>query len=168
MNLYTEEDYRLYRAIRRIADFTFERLAIRDGSSLAGSDKTLWLEDRRNESVNPFYDQMESGLILQMYYSLPGKIHTPWGYWGFTGSGSGPGGGFEPVITDIIAATEARLEREKVINSTGQFGPWYALRKIDDFVLPPAIRRAQKDYIPYEQAKDIWAAMTERYQKDAS
>lgn len=38
---------------------------------------------------NPYHDQTRSGLMLEAYYGMPSRIHTPCGGWKVLGSGCG-------------------------------------------------------------------------------
>lgn len=161
-SLFTEADYTTYKAVRALADLVFAEFYKAGGSSDPASRAEAWLEDRRNESVNPFYDQTENGLVLELYYGLPSKIHTPWGGWSFTGSGSSPRDWFEDLVQTITEQTQATVH----CPSMGRHGPWFALGKIGDYQCGPAVPREIAAYLPYESARDIWAAMTARYKQE--
>lgn len=149
---HTNQDFLLYCQIRAIADLIFTILAQHGGGSAAGSSP--WLEDRRKESVNPFYFQTDHGLFLEMYYDLPSTIHTPWGKWGFGGSGSGR---MELIVNDLLVAlAPVSVQMPKKVNNWGEFGPIYSIKG-------SGLHRKQANYIPYETAHAIWDEMTVRY-----
>lgn len=150
---HTNQDFVLYCQIRAIADLVFIILTQHGGGSTAGSS-SLWLEDRRKEGVNPFYFQTDHGLFLEMYYGLPSTIHTPWGIWGFGGSGSGR---MEPIVNALlIALAPVSVQMPKKVNNWGEFGPIYSVKG-------PGLHRKQADYIPYEAAHVLWDEMTSHY-----
>lgn len=152
--MYTEADYALYCTIRQIADLVFAKLVKHNGSTDPSSPHDLWLEDRRGESVNPFYGQTSRGLFLEMYYGLPSTLHTPWGKWGFVGSGSGD---FTVMVQDLLGELgPVYTASPKKITDMGEFGPVYSIKGLAQHLDPV-------DYLHYDAANDIWDEMTARY-----
>lgn len=151
------EDYEIYVAVRRVADIVFEYASPDVGT------KGIWLEDRRNESVNPYYDQTESGLFLEFYYGQPSKVWTPWGYYGFSGSGSGWWNEETPKILERLGAILFSPEQN---TKAGTIGPVYALHRVDGVQLPEPKLRERQNYLEYEVAKRAWENMTKRYKAE--
>ncbi len=146
-------DDELYAVVRRIGDLFFE---------LVANEEDAWVEDRRRDSVNPFYNQTKQGLFLEVYYGAPSVLWTPWGKWGFTG----------PAYGDLSKTTKEFLRRlgavmcvkERTSNLVGVYGPVYALYRIDDQPLPAPIRRASReDYLTDEEAELEWERLTAEY-----
>lgn len=46
-------------------------------------------EDRRHQGSNPYHNRTSRGLCIELYYDMPNKVWTPWGYYGYGGSGGG-------------------------------------------------------------------------------
>lgn len=151
------EDYELYVAVRKIADMVFEYASPDVGT------KGIWLQDRRGEGVNPYYDQTESGLFLEFYYRQPSKVWTPWGYYGFSGSGSGRWDEETPKILERLGATLFRPEQNAKM---GTIGPVYALHQVDGVQLPEPKLRERQNFLEYEVAKRAWENMTNRYKTE--
>ncbi|HEX8974828.1 MAG TPA: hypothetical protein VF817_05115 [Patescibacteria group bacterium] len=144
--------FQLYMAARAIADLVYE-YASPEVSRADG----IWLDDRRNEGVNPYYSQTSSGLFLELYYGQPGSIHTPWGKWGCWGSGSGS---WEKKMPELLERLGATVHKELLRNSQGEFGPIYALHRVGDLVLPDPVVRARGEELSYETAKAEWERLT--------
>ena len=151
------EDYEIYVAVRRVADIVFEYASPDVGT------KGIWLEDRRNESVNPYFDQTESGLFLEFYYGHPSKVWTPWGYYGFSGSGSGRWDEETPKILERLGAILFSPEQD---TKAGVIGPVYALLRVDGVQLPEPKLRKPQNYLEYEVAMRAWENMTKRYEAE--
>lgn len=66
-------DAALQQQARKIADIVFEYFAT------GASHASPYLEDRRRETPNSFYNQTAQGFFLELYYGLPSKLWTPWG-----------------------------------------------------------------------------------------
>ena len=140
------DEKQLFSLIRQVADMAFEY-----SSPDTGSER--WLEDRRKENVNPFYSQTESGLFLELYYGIPGRIWTPWGQWDCWGSSSGGWGDVMSKFLERLGAVEhIPLRRSKM----GEFGPVFALTEVDGVALPPAVIRAHDEFIEYKDARAAW------------
>ncbi|PID52236.1 MAG: hypothetical protein CR972_03055 [Candidatus Moraniibacteriota bacterium] len=149
--------FQLYLAIRSIANLMFEYAS----AEVERDQGVPWLDDRRDESVNPFYNQIKQGVFLEMYYSQPGKIWTPWGCWNCWGSGSGSWNEKLPEIFERLGVT---VFKEKITNEMGVFGPVYSIHKIDDQVLPePIIKTSSKEYISFGKSCEIWEDLTNKY-----
>lgn len=149
--------FQTYMAARAIADLAYE-FATPDVSR--DDFETPWLNDRRDESVNPFHSQTKRGLFLEIYYGQPGKIWTPWGQWGCWGSGSGS---WTEKMPKLLERLGAAIFREEIINSMGHFGPIYAVHRVDDLVLPIPEVRERNQYLPYKQAELEWENLTKYY-----
>lgn len=152
------EDDNLYSAVIRIADIFFEEVEKRDVDNLISIS-------RRDDGVNPFYSQTDSGLFLEYYYGHPSKIWTPWGYLGFTGScitsGNAP---WEEILDSFLERLGAILFTPEQDESFGVVGPVYALHKVDDMKLPEPRLREKQNYLEYEVVKEAWKNMANRYQ----
>lgn len=147
----------LFDVAHEVADFIFAQLAVRN-KHRPDHDK-LYMEDRRKESVNPFYNQMTQGLALEMYYGMPSRIWTPWGQWGFGGSGMGS---FDAFVELLLPQLGGEVLVPLVANSMGEFGPTYGITKIGSMALPQPIVCAKRDeFMVYERARDIWQEMTD-------
>lgn len=157
---FTEEQVLVFKAARALADRVFALLAEEGGSTDPRSAHRCWLDEWRGESVNPFYSQTASGLFLEMYYSLPNKVWTPWGYWSFGGSGSGD---FTIITKRLLEECGAEVFQERATSAMGVHGPVYRLQRVGDIVLPDAAVRPRADYISYEDAKAQWEALVARY-----
>lgn len=146
------DDYALFCAAHRIADI------IHDDRARRG----LWMEDRRGESVNGFYNHTSSGLFLEMYYGLPSTLWTPWGKWGFGGSGIG---GEEGQTLAFLVAHFGVVEHLALkVTGMGCFGPVFALYRVDDVALPTAdMASPVKDWHGhYERCTAAWEALKQR------
>lgn len=154
------EDYDLYVAIRRIADIFFEEVR---RAQAAGADLNV---EFLNENVNPFYNQTDSGLFVEYYYSSPSKIWTPWGYWQCIWHVSYSGNPWEEILPrflERIGATEHMPLRHA---SYGEVGPVYAVHRVDDVELPEPKVRERQNYLEYEVANKAWDNMTKRYERE--
>jgi hypothetical protein len=143
-------------AARKIADLSYEFAS-------PSVKKEPWLGDRRDEGVNPFYNQTETGLFLEMYYGIPGKIWTPWGCWGCWGSGTGWDKKMTEAFLERLGATMYQQERYVEGACGGVIGPVYAVHRVDDMLLPDPVVRNRKKYLSYEQAKEEWGRLTRYY-----
>ena len=148
----TEDDCTLFRQIRQIANIVYEYAT----PNQKKNNDIPWLQDRRNESVNPFYNQTSSGLFLELYYGQPGFLHTPWGKWNCWGSGSSTGGDWEERLPLILKRLGAIEYLPEIQTQMGCFGPVYKLTSLDGITLPEAIVRNPEEYLPYEEANAIW------------
>jgi hypothetical protein len=156
-------DYRLFCAIKGIANRVYELLAEHDGTTIAGERKSLWLQDWRSESVNPYYSQTSQGLMLELYYGTPSRLWTPWGQWGFAGSSAATGSGFEPLVAALCEELGASVFKPEVVNSMGCFGPVYALSKFEGESLPAPAMRPRDERLTYEDAKAQWESLQAIY-----
>ncbi len=150
------DDFELYTLIRHIADL------ILSYANKGTENGRIWVEDRRKEGSNPYYNQTADGLFLEFYYGHPSKLWTPWGEWEFTGSGSG---NWEPFLPEILERLGAELHEPERHSKMGVFGPVYALRKVDDTVLPDPIALDNKAYDSYEDVNKAWKKLTEKYRE---
>lgn len=153
------ENYDLYVAVRKVADLVFEYAS----GDVNISRDHIWLEDRREGKVNPFYNQTESGLFLEFYYGQPSSVWTPWGKYGFGGSGSGDWGLVIPRILERFGTTLYQPERN---TNQGTFGPVYAIHRVDDLRLPEPQWREPQNYLAYEVVEQAWNNMTRRYNSE--
>lgn len=138
----------LYRAARQFADEVFE----------IANEHHIFLIDQRRQEPNPYYHYTADGLLFEVYYDIPGHLHTPWGQWNFAGSGSGEWGQLMPALLERWGA----VLREPVRFSTqGQFGPIYELTRWGDRPLPAAMTRGEP--LEYETARDEWQTLSVQY-----
>jgi hypothetical protein len=153
------DSLQIYTAVRRIADLSFEFYQPMDssfGKYAAG--------DRRNEGVNPFYNQTTGGLFLEQYYGGPGSIWTPWGKWGCWGGGC-TGSNKDPMPDFLNAIGEVELFAAERNTAQGTIGPVYAIRKVGDIVLPKPELRKAPSYFEYEEAKRLWDEVSNQFNK---
>lgn len=129
-------------------------------SGNSGGNSKLWLEDRRRESVNPYYNQTESGLFLEVYYGIPGHIWTPWGQWNCWGSGSGLGRHWDDAMSKILNILGAVMYKPLKRNYIGDFGPVYKITSVCGIKLPPAVVRHPDSFLEYEVAKETWSKLS--------
>lgn len=152
-------DVTFYGLTRKVADTVFELIEsqISDPDGYKSS-----MEDRREERVNPYYNQTADGLFLELYYGMPSSLWTPWGKWGFGGSGSGYWDTILPLILERFGAT---LHQPLRRSSMGEFGPVYALHKVGDTPLPSPIELDNAAYASYEDSRAAWEELTLQYKQ---
>jgi hypothetical protein len=153
-------NFELYVATRRIGD-----IVLKAAHRIKTTDKYFSAEDRRNEGVNPYYNQTETGLYLDFSYRSPHKVWTPWGEWGFVGSVGSGGDDLKRWSEDVLGRLETKLFRPEINNEQGSFGPTYAVHKIGDNQLPEPKIRPNNSYLPYKTANKIWEDYTSQYQE---
>lgn len=151
-------NFELYVATRRIGDIVHE--VAREVSTKKDS---LWIEDRRNETANPYYNQTESGLFLDYSYGLPHSVWTPWGEWGFRGSASSVYETVRRLTEGVMERLDVTEHRPQIDNEQGSFGPTYAVRKVEGIELPEPVIRPRNAYLAYEDAKNAWKSFTDQY-----
>ncbi len=145
----------IYTAMRRVADLAYQFYTADAGG------RGYWLDDRRNESVNAFYNQTTGGLFLEQYYGIPGSIWTPWGKWGCWGSGGGCG---DQTLKAFMAAIGDVVEFEPIRHTKmGSVGPIYAILRVGDIELPKPELREHASYFEYEEANRLWAEVAATY-----
>lgn len=115
---------------RKIADIIFTYAHTEAGRSDISSP---WLEDRRKELVNCYYNKTKSGYFLELYYEQPGYLWTPEGTWNFAGSGSGS---WDKIMPEVLARFDAEEILAHYTTEMGEYGPVYALHSIDGEPLP--------------------------------
>ena len=152
----------VYAAARKIADLSYDFYG-------SGIKSDVWLDDRRNESVNPYYSQTTGGLFLELLYGIPGKIWTPWGYWGCWGSGAGTYETLDRAMKGFLAAIgEVRLYQAERNTFSGTVGPIYQILRVGDVVLPEPVARESNSYMEYDEAKKQWELLTHEYKLNKS
>ncbi len=151
----------LYAMTRKAADIIFEYATTRADDM--NSEKP-WIEDRRKDNPNPFLNQTAYGLYLELYYGTPYSLWTPWGEWNFAGPGSDS---WENILPSIIRRFAARLHHPLILNETGEYGPVYELRKVENKMLPRPLELDKSIYASYEEAKNAWEEMTRQYYNSA-
>jgi hypothetical protein len=145
----------IYTAARKIADIAFE---------LYSPDPKLdgWLDDRRDQGVNPYYNQTIDGLFIEQYYGIPGSIWTPWGKWGCWGSGTSR----LDLMEDFLHRVGEAVEAIPVVNTRdGTLGPVFAVVRVGDIVLPKPELRDRGSLIKYEEAKRLWAEVDQQFRE---
>jgi len=146
----------LFQAARKIADLTFSHPNVSTDPGCLNSGY-VWLEDRRNEDVNPYYNQTKQGLFFEIYYGSPGHLWTPWGKWNFAGSSSGF---WDNILLDILSMFDVKMYQEMYHTEMGGYGPVYSLHKVLELVLPDPIAILDgEEFKSYEQAKAEWEAL---------
>jgi hypothetical protein len=122
-----------------------------------------WLQDRRSAPVNPYYSQTASGLFLEIYYGIPGKIWTPWGYWDCWGSGRRSDLATEKFFSHLDLEVHQKLKTTQM----GTIGPVYKILAVEGDALPEPVVRDRSDYLDLKAAKAGWKAMLERFESKA-
>jgi hypothetical protein len=151
------DDFERFSQTREIANIVFEYAS---GNVKRAFDQ-IWMEDRRNEDANPFYDQTHRGFFLEGYYGQISKLHTPWGAYGFGGSGSG--GGWDeatPKILERLGAIEVTPEHN---TQMGTIGPVWAVHSVDGVALPDPVEKPRSQFTPYEEVKAAWGKLKREY-----
>lgn len=151
------DDDQLYAQIQDIIKMFFEIVKRID------VDKKISVS-RRNDDVNPYYDQTERGLFLEYYYGHPHKLWTPWGSLSFTASvGYSSDAPWEAILSEYLQRLGAEVYLPEVNTRMGTYGPVYQIHKVDEVVLPTPIRRpTSQDFIPYKTVEETWARMKYR------
>lgn len=131
----------------------------------AAEQAGYWSEERRDDGVNPYYNQLEAGCVVEFYYSHPHKIHTPLGEWSVTGSGMGNGDESDAYLKAFLnhPDLEIKLHKPEVVSRMGQFGPWYVVRRVGNLELPEPVERPSDEFVEYQDADKLWDALTQRY-----
>jgi hypothetical protein len=106
---------------------------------------------------NPYYNQTKKGLVLEGYYGMPSKIHTPYGHWSILGSGSGD---WDKVFEAIKEPLGLVLLKEGKQNSGGYVGPFWAITKWEDKEIEMPEYKKDDEYITYEKVKEVWKSFT--------
>ena len=114
-------------------------------------------EGHFKDGPNPFYNQMESGFIIEEYYGNLSRLYTNLGVWHILGSGSSSYGTQEIVLDKVKKRLKLKCIKEKYQNKMGEQGPWWEIESIDGVSLPVAIKKEQDIYIDYNTAKNIWS-----------
>jgi hypothetical protein len=152
------EDDELFAAVGKIIGIFFDELERWD------TKKTIWVE-RRDEGVNPFYNQTETGLFLEFYYGHPSQIWTPWGHVKFTGSVSCSGiSPWDKINDAFLERLGAKLFVPEKHEKWGVYGPVFAIHKVDEMELPEPQLRERQDFLEYEVAKEAYENMAGRVQ----
>ncbi len=150
-------DSAFYALTRKVADIIFEYVTTVPGDS--SRDKP-YKEDRRKEGANPYYNQTSEGLYLELYYGTPSSLWTPWGKWNFGGSG---GGSWNSILPSLIERFGATLYQPLRRSKMGEFGPVYALHKVDDTPLPDPVELKNSAYVSYKDLNAVWEELTKQY-----
>ena len=144
---------------RQIADIVFEYVTRKAGDIREG----IWMEDRRGEDANPYYNQTHRGFFLEGYYGQISNLWTPWGKYGFGGDGSGSWKKATPEILERLGATEHMPETD---TEMGTIGPIWAVHRIDGVEVPDPVERPGSQFIPYKEADAAWDALKAQYEAD--
>lgn len=102
---------------------------------------------------NPTYSQTKEGLVLEMYYGAPARIHTPYGHWRIVG---GDSGGWERVFKAIKEPLGLELYIEGKKTSYGDLGPHYAITKWKEKIISWPVYKEGPESISFENFKTIW------------
>lgn len=157
----TDDLFKTFCAAKHIADIPYIN-GYYTAEAGAG-DPLPWLQDRRGESVNPYYSQTASGLFLEIYYGIPGKIWTPWGYWGCWGSGTVSQSATDRFMSHLTLG----LHQELKIIQMDEIGPIYKILAVESDAIPEPAVRDRSDYLDYEAAMTGWKAMLKRFESKA-
>jgi len=151
-------DFRLFLIMRQIADMIFEYATT---DHLSHEKDRPWLKDQRKEGVNSSFNQTASGFFLEIYYGQPSRLWTPWGQWGFGGSGCGS---WRNIMPEILKRLKAEVYQEKQVSAMGEFGPVYKIMAFDDQELPePLLKEDRKQFLSYSVIKEIWGELLGQY-----
>ena len=104
--------------------------------------------------INPYWNQTECGYILEMYCTFPGYLYTPYGQIRLSGSGLGFKKDYVFETLKEILGLEIFLPQKK--DDWGEHGPYYKITKYNEKMLPEPSLKKQKDYIKYEECKNLW------------
>jgi hypothetical protein len=124
------------------------------------NDKPYMHDLRKNIKPNPFYNQTADGLYLEFYYGAPVALWTPWGKLKFASSGCGC---WESIIPGLLQRFDAKMYEELKKNRMGEFGPIYALHKVDDMTLPSPLQLKKEEYRSYEDIEAEWQVLTKEH-----
>lgn len=150
-------DAAFFALTQKAADIIFEHLTI--GNSNRNKLNKLWMENRRKEGANPCYRQTADGLYLELYYGKPLWLWTPWGKWGFCGSDSGS---WENILPSLLERLGATLHQPLWTSEEGEFGPVFALHKVDDMPLPDPVELDRAAYTSYEESRTAWEELIKK------
>ena len=153
-------DATFYELTRKVADTIFELIEMETGDPDGYKSS---MDDTRKEPANPYYNQTADGLFLEFYYGMPSSLWTPWGEWGFGGSGSGYWDSILPLILEQFGAT---LHQPLRTSSMGQFGPVYALHKVGDVSLSDPVELDNAAYTTYDDSRLAWEELTLQYRRE--
>ena len=109
------------------------------------------------DGPNPFYNQMESGFIIEEYYGNLSRLYTNLGVWNILGSSCSSNNSKEIVLEKIKKRLQLKCIKDKYENRMGCNGPWWSVEAIDNELLPPAIEKKETEYINYNMAKNLWS-----------
>ena len=109
------------------------------------------------DGPNPFYEQMDMGLILEEYYGTPSKIYTTIGYWNILGSTSSQNQGFKEIMNELKNNLGLKLIKDGYETRNRYFGAWWEITKINDTILPISKKKEKSKYIEYSECKNIWS-----------
>ncbi len=149
-------DLARYSQARRIADIVFEYAS----GDVGVSFDYIWMQDRRGESPNPYYKQTHRGFFLEGYYGQISTLWTPWGEYGFGGSGSGSWEKVKPEILKRLGAVEHKPLR---ITEMGEIGPVWAVNSIDGEELPDPIERPRSQFATSREVDKAWKELTTQF-----
>jgi len=152
------KDFDRYTQARKVGDIVFEQVTRKAGQRGEG----IWMEDWREQEVNPFYRQTHRGFFLEQYYSSPSILWTPWGEYHIGGSGSGWPEEPRQAVLNKLGVT---LHKPEVNNEMGTIGPIYAVHEVDGVALPNPIERPRSQFAPYEEVKTAWKSLTQQYRQ---
>ena len=110
----------------------------------------------RAGGVNPYFNQTLGGLYLEVEYTRPTCVWTPWGYWHFAAA---QGGCQTASFLSRLTLREHIAERPVVQYNTvqGTFGPLYAILAIDGAELPePSLPLVPQQLLDGKDAMVEW------------
>jgi hypothetical protein len=143
-----EIDYKTFEAVQRLGSIIHQ----------CALSAEYWMEERRDESVNPYYNQLAEGIILEYSYGLPGDIYTSIGEFKVRGSCGGSHDSSQTVHVALQSHPDIDIElfEEERITRQGQFGPWYAIRRIGKMEFPAPVKRKKEEYAEYAPCSSLW------------
>lgn len=148
------DDYGFFLKTCEVADRIFE--------FVQQSDEDIWLEDRRRQRVNPVYNQTADGMFLEMSYSSPSKLWTPWGSWGFAGGARGSW--IKNPMKDFLQGQFGITTHQDRRNTKmGPIGPVYALHSIGSEELSVPRELQDEAYDDREDIREAWKDLYGQY-----
>lgn len=109
------------------------------------------------EGPNPYYNQMEQGVVLESSYGSPEKLYTPCGYFRIGGNFNGYKEVSEKANEAIKGPLGLELLSEKTyIPGAEEFGPRHKVTEWEGQKIPEPKFRDASNYIHYEEIKKVW------------
>lgn len=104
------------------------------------------------DGPSPSYNQTQEGLILEEYFGIPLKMHTPYGQWTIL---KRAGGNWRKVMEAIKAPLGLEVFMGK---SDYELGPYWAITKWQELKMHSPVYRDPFEYLSHTQVKAVWQA----------